>query len=68
MAIEHNIMTMQKWIEVTDKLLEFREKKVLKNAGMISHEKAIEKANDEYEKFRVKQDRVYVSSMDEMYK
>ena len=68
MAIEHNLMTMQKWIEVTDKLLEFRDKKVLKTSGNISHKQAIEKANDEYEKFRVKQDHEYISSMDEMYK
>ena len=30
--------------------------------------KAIEKAENEYEKFRIKQDREYISSMDEMYK
>ena len=28
----------------------------------------IEKAENEYEKFRIKQDREYISSMDEMYK
>ena len=67
MANEHNLMTMKKWIEVTDKLLKFREKEVLNNAGKVSHEKAIEKANKEYEKFRIKQDKEYFSSMDEMY-
>lgn len=68
MAEEQELMTMQKWIDVTDKLLVFREKKVLKDSGKISHKKAIEKAEDEYEKFRIKQDREYISSMDEMYK
>lgn len=34
----------------------------------IYYKKAIEKANNEYEKFRIKQDREYVSSMDEMYR
>lgn len=68
MAEEHNLMTMQKWIDVTDKLLVFRDKKILNNSGNISHEKAIEKANEEYEKFRIKQDREYISSMDKMYK
>lgn len=68
MAMEHNLMTMKKWIEVTDKLLEFRDKKVLRDNGRISHKQAILKANDEYEKFRVNQDREYISSMDEMYK
>ena len=28
----------------------------------------IDKANEEYEKFRIKQDEQYISSMDEMYK
>ena len=68
MAYEHELMTMQKWINITDKLLEFREKKILKDSGTISHQKALEKASEEYEKFRIKQDREYFSSMDEMYK
>ena len=68
MAEEQNIMTMQKWIDITDKLISFRDKKVLKDSGKVSHKQAIEKAENEYEKFRVKQDREYISSMDEMYK
>jgi len=68
MAEEEKVMTMQNWIDSTDKLLEFRDKKILKNSGSISHKKAIEKAESEYEKFRIKQDKEYISSMDEMYK
>lgn len=68
MAEEQNVMTMQKWIDITDKLISFRDKKILKNSGKISHNQAIKKAEDEYEKFRIKQDREYISSMDEMYK
>ena len=68
MAEEQNIMTMQKWIDITDKLISFRDKKVLKDSGKLSHKQAIEKAENEYEKFRIKQDREYISSMDEMYK
>lgn len=68
MAEEQNIMTMQKWIDITDKLISFRDKKVLKDSGKVSHKKAIEKTENEYEKFRIKQDREYISSMDEMYK
>ena len=48
--------------------VENREKKILKNFGSISHKKAIEKAESEYEKYRIKQDQEYISSMDEMYK
>lgn len=68
MAEEHELMTMQKWINVTDKLLRFRDKKVLSNSGLISHNKATKKASVEYEKFRIKQDQEYISSMDTMYK
>ena len=39
---------------------------ILKDAGKISHKQAIEKANEEYEKFRIKQDKEYISSMDQM--
>lgn len=66
-AKERHVMTMQDWINATDDLLKFRRKKVLENAGSISHKEAIEKAENEYEKFKVKQDMQYISSMDEMY-
>lgn len=68
MAMEQNLMTMQKWIDATDDLLKFRKKDLLKHFGKVTHKEAIQKANEEYEKFRIKQDREYISSMDEMYK
>jgi hypothetical protein len=68
MAEEHQIMTMSDWIKVTDELLKFRKKNILNDSGSISHKKAIEKAENEYEKFRIKQDKEYISSMDELYK
>ncbi len=46
----------------------FKDKKVLSNFGKISHKQAIEKAKNVYGKFRIKQDRKYISSMNEMYK
>ena len=66
-AKERHVMTMQDWIDATDNLLKFRRKDVLDNAGSISHKQAIEKANEEYEKFRIKQDKEYISSMDKMF-
>ena len=68
MAEEHQIMTMNDWIKETDDLLKFRKKNILNDAGKISYKQALEKAENEYEKFRIKQDREYISSMDEMYK
>ena len=67
MAEENQVMTMKDWIEETDNLLKFRKKEILQTSGKISHKQAIEKAENEYEKFKVKQDMQYISSMDEMY-
>ena len=53
---------------ITDRLLKFRRKEILKDSGRISHKQAINKANKEYEKYRIIQDKQYISSMDEMYK
>ena len=58
---------MNDWINATDDLLKFRRKEVLNNSGIISHKEAVEKAEKEYEKFRVIQDQKYISSMDEFY-
>lgn len=68
MANDQTLMTMQKWIDATDDLLKFRKKELLNYAGSISHKQAMYKANKEYEKYRIKQDQEYISSMDELYK
>ena len=60
-------MTMKDWIKTADDLLKFRRKEVLNNSGSIYHKEAVEKAEKEYEKFRVIQDQKYISSMDEFY-
>ena len=54
MAEEHYIMTMNDWIKETDELLKFRKKCVLNDSGKVSHNQTIEKAENEYEKYRVK--------------
>ena len=66
-AKARHIMTMQDWINATDDLLKFRRKSVLKHSGNISHKEAVEKAESEYEKYRIIQDQKYISSMDEFY-
>lgn len=65
-AKEKKTMTMNNWIEVADDLLKYRKKNILKDSGKISHKQAVERANEEYEKFRIKQDKLYISSMDQM--
>ena len=50
---QRHVMTMKDLINATDDLLKFRRKEVLNNGGSISHKEAVEKAEKEYEKFRV---------------
>jgi hypothetical protein len=63
-ARRNQIMTMNDWLQRTNKFLESNSLDILPNAGKISHEQAIEKANQEYEKFRIAQDRNYISDLD----
>ena len=66
MAEDGQVMKMKDWIDETDNLLKFRKKEILKDSGRISHKQAIDKAHSEYEKYKIKQDEQYISSMDEM--
>ena len=49
------------------RFLDFNEQQVLENAGRISQEMAALKAHPEYEKYRVKQDRAYLSYFDQAF-
>lgn len=61
------VMTMGDWLEQVRRFLDFNEQQVLENAGRISHEMAALKAHAEYEKYRVKQDRAYLSDFDQAF-
>ena len=64
MAEDEILMSMQDWVDQTNQFLRNNRRKVLSGKGKVSHDIAIEKANKEYEVFRVKQDREYVSEFD----
>ncbi len=64
MAEDEILMSMQDWVEQTDQFLTNNRREVLAGKGKISHEAAIKKAEQEYEMFRVKQDKEYVSEFD----
>ena len=53
-AMGKSPMYMSDWIERLDDFLKMTGKDILKNAGKISHDKAIQKAFDEYEKYKEK--------------
>ncbi|MBP3920568.1 MAG: virulence RhuM family protein [Bacilli bacterium] len=50
-ALDHHVMTMQDWIEELDAFLKMTRKNILTNSGFVSHEKALQKAHEEYDKY-----------------
>lgn len=64
MAEDEILMSMQDWVEQTNQFLMNNRRKVLDGKGKISHDIAMEKVEKEYEVFRVRQDREYVSEFD----
>jgi hypothetical protein len=61
-------MRMQDWVEKLDAFLEFNEYDILQNPGKVSHEVATRLAQEEYERFRIEQDRSYVSDFEKEVK
>jgi hypothetical protein len=61
-------MSMKDWTEKLDGFLKFNDYKVLKDAGRISHEIAVQLAEGEYEKFRIVQDKNFASDFDKLAK
>lgn len=59
-------MTMDDWSHRIDKYLLSDDRDILKDAGKISHEIACDKALTEFEKYRVRQDRLYQSDFDRL--
>ena len=51
-ALRHKTMTMREWIVKLDDFLNMSDSEVLQNAGTISHEMALEKAQIEYQKYK----------------
>ena len=56
--------TMKDWAGKLDAFLQFNDYNVLKDAGKVSHDVAVQLAEGEYEKFRVRQDRDHISDFD----
>jgi hypothetical protein len=53
-AIKHRPMYMADYIKQLDNILSASGEKLLSNAGSVSHRQAIEKAKDEFRKYRIK--------------
>lgn len=67
-AKEHVLMTMDDWKDVLSRYMELNNKALLPDAGRVTHEQAEEKALNEYEKYRVIQDREIMSDFDRQIK
>lgn len=64
MAEDEVLMSMRDWLEQTDQFLSNNRRNIFEGKGRISHTQAIQKANEEYDVFRVKQDEEYISDFD----
>lgn len=56
-ALNQQIMTMKDWLKQIEKFLNFTDQHILRHAGQISHNMALAKAEEEYEKYRVQRDK-----------
>ena len=64
MAEDEQLMSMQDWLNETDRFLTNNRRKVLDGKGRISREAATKKVGAIYEEFRKKQDAEYISEFD----
>jgi hypothetical protein len=65
-ARRKKLLTMKDWVEKLDDFLQFNEYGVLSNFGKVSRDSANHRALQEYDKFRVVQDREYRSDFDKV--
>lgn len=64
MAEDEQLMSMQDWLDETDRFLTNNRRKVLDGKGGISREDASKKVGAIYDEFRKKQDAEYISEFD----
>lgn len=57
-------MYMKEWADKLDAFLQFNDYNVLKTAGKVSHDVAVQLAEGQYASFRVQQDRDHISDFD----
>ena len=64
MAEDEILMSMADWLKQTDVFLSTNRRNILADKDTVSHDQAVDKATKEYEIFRVRQDREYISDFD----
>lgn len=63
-AKNKKIMYMEDWVKKLDAFLKFNEKEILTDSGKITNEIAKEFAKTEFEKYKLKQDKLFQSDFD----
>lgn len=61
-------MTMEDWARRLDMFLEFDDREILQDGGKVTAELAKTHAEDEFEKYRIDQDRLFESDFDQVIK
>ena len=54
-ALDHEPMYMKDWLETIDDYLKMTRREILTTAGRVSHKQALDKAHDEYKKYKAKE-------------
>jgi hypothetical protein len=67
-ALRNIPMSMADWIKKLDAFLQFNDYHTLKNAGAISHDIAKKLAEEQYDQYRIVQDRRFESDFDKLAK
>ena len=65
-AKRHIPMKMVDWIKSVEDIFKINFYDNLTHKGNISHKKAVEKAESEYEKYKIIQDKIYISDFDKL--
>lgn len=60
-ALSHEPMYMSDWLETIDDYLKMTRRDILTAKGQVTHKQAMDKAHQEYEKYRRKQDELLSS-------
>jgi hypothetical protein len=67
-ALKGVVMFMKDWVQKLDAFLQFNEEAVLQHEGKVSHEVALALAENEFEKYRIVQDKLIESDFDKELK
>lgn len=54
-ALDHEPMYMKDWLETIDDYLKMTRREILTTAGRVSHQQALDKAHEEYKKYKAKE-------------